>query len=87
MILHQGAGDMDNRYFPGKHRPETMPFGIGCSFKSRHFGFDFILVWRMPTPVWPGWQHSRKGGTAGKADNLRAAFCLRGAGYEPHEHV
>jgi hypothetical protein len=61
MILHQGAGDMDNRYFPGKHRPETMPFGIGCSFKSRHFGFDFILVWRMPTPVWPGWQHSRQG--------------------------
>jgi hypothetical protein len=41
MILHQGAGDMDNRYFPGTDL-ETMP-GIGCSFKSRHFGFDFIL--------------------------------------------
>ena len=30
---------------------------------------------------------TKKGGTAGKADNLRAAFFLRGAGYEPHEHV
>ena len=86
MILHQGAGDMDNRYFPGTDL-ETMP-GIGGSFKSRHF--------LASTSSWVN-AHARlarlaalttrKGGTAGKADNLRAAFFLRGAGYEPHEHV
>ena len=93
MILHQGAGDMDNRYFPGTDL-ETMPdlelaaasnHGILASKASTSSWSGG--VWRMPTPVWPGWQHSRKGGTAGKADNLRAAFFWRGAGYEPHEHV
>ena len=58
------------------------PFGIGCSFKSRHFGFDFTFVWWLLGLSGQVLSTQRdKGGTAGKVGNLRPADFLRGAGY------
>ena len=78
---------MDNRYFPGKHRPGKQCPELAAA--SNHGILASTSSWvnaharlaRLAALT------TRKGGTAGKADNLRAAFFLRGAGYEPHEHV
>ena len=80
---------MDNRYFPGKHRPGNnalwnwLQLQITAFWLRLHLGLAdaHARLARLAALT------TRKGGTAGKADNLRAAFFLRGAGYEPHEHV
>ena len=68
--------------FPKNHLETMPPFGIGCSFKSRHFGFDFTFVWwLLGLSGQVGSTQRDKGGTAGKVGNLRPADFLRGAGY------